>query len=79
MAFMVDLMPDARYLPAIFFAKEAKGALHKYRFNDSLYEPGDIPSGAIFESSGKTIAHFTAINGLFAVCPEVRDLIESME
>ena len=46
---------------------------------ETPYEHGEVPSEAIFESNGKTIADFVPINGHLTLCPEIRDLIESME
>jgi hypothetical protein len=78
-AFIVRIAPLERYVPRIRFRPDEAGFLQNYRRLQTPYEPGEVPSEAIFESSGKTIADFVPINGHLTLCPEIRDLIESVE
>ena len=81
MAFIVELADDPRYVPDIGFPEGQRKFLWKPgRSQRSMpYEAGEVPPEAFLEGQARTIPDFVPINSFIAVCPEVRDVIESLE
>ena len=83
MAWMVTLTVEPRYSPGISLPPEnARFFLdlaERMRYEALVVDPATAPKRANYYSGGKTIPDFTAINGEFSVCQDVRDLIESLE
>ena len=81
MAFIVELTDEPRYVPDIGFPEGQGKSLWKpgRSRRSTPYEAGEVPPEAFFEGQARTIPDFVPINGFIAVCPEVRNVIESLE
>ena len=71
----------APFIPGIDFVGGFPAYNEKYDMASKVYQydPADIPTEAVMESSHKLIPDFVPIGGMLSVCSEVRALIEEIE